>query len=202
MLDLASIRQRICAQRKNLSPTRRQEASLQIAQQLQEITIFQEADHIAAYLPIHGECDPTALIIAAWQHHKSCYLPCVLNGKHLHLEFRYYTLKTRLSANRYHILEPKTAPLVSLQTLDVVLVPLVAFDSDCHRIGMGGGFYDRTFSGKIAAAKHKKKQWPYLIGLAYEFQRVEDIIPQPWDVDLDIVITEQKIYYSHSNPFP
>jgi len=79
--------------------------------------------------------------------------------------------------------------------LDIVFVPLVAFDEKCHRIGMGVGYYDRTFNFKLA----NQKQPPMLIGLAYEFQKVPSISPQSWDVPVDAVVSEKQLYVSQSN---
>jgi 5-formyltetrahydrofolate cyclo-ligase len=76
-------------------------------------------------------------------------------------------------------------------TLDLMLVPLVGFDGACNRIGMGGGFYDRTL-----AYLRRRRHWrrPRLIGIAHECQRVDRIDPRPWDIPLDAVVTEQGVY--------
>jgi 5-formyltetrahydrofolate cyclo-ligase len=74
--------------------------------------------------------------------------------------------------------------------LDVVLAPLVVFDENRNRIGMGGGFYDRSFAMRKDAAI----SLPVLIGVAHELQKVEQIIPEDWDVRLDMVVTDQAIY--------
>jgi 5-formyltetrahydrofolate cyclo-ligase len=75
---------------------------------------------------------------------------------------------------------------VPLRKLDVVLLPLVAFDRRGNRLGMGGGFYDRTFAprgrGRVSA--------PRLIGLAHGFQQVAELVDQPWDVPLRGVLTD------------
>ena len=76
--------------------------------------------------------------------------------------------------------------------LDLVLLPLVAFDTAGHRLGMGGGYYDHSFEF-IRRRVHWNK--PRLVGLAYEFQRLPLIEPEPWDVSLDAVATEQGVYH-------
>jgi 5-formyltetrahydrofolate cyclo-ligase len=75
--------------------------------------------------------------------------------------------------------------------LDLVIMPLVAFDADCNRLGMGGGYYDRTF-----AYLNKRRFWrkPILIGVAHECQRVANLESEVWDIPLDAVVTEEKIY--------
>ena len=80
---------------------------------------------------------------------------------------------------------------ISANFLDIVFVPLVAFDLNGFRIGMGSGYYDRTFEKKLAI---KDPKYPVLIGLAYEFQKQECLNHQPWDVPLDMVVTELKTY--------
>ena len=72
----------------------------------------------------------------------------------------------------------------------VVLAPLVVFDSNCNRIGMGGGFYDRSFEFR----KNPESKLPRLIGVAHEFQKVDQILPEDWDVRLDRIVTDQAIY--------
>ena len=80
-----------------------------------------------------------------------------------------------------------------LRSLDLILVPLVAFDANGQRVGMGGGFYDRTL-GKARINSTWKR--PYLIGIAHELQRVPAIAVQPWDVQMDAVVTEAGVYRS------
>ena len=95
--------------------------------------------------------------------------------------------------NRFGISEPDTnqAKEIPIQSLDIILIPLVVFDQSCNRIGMGSGFYDKALS---ALDNSKKKT--YLIGLAYEFQKVDQIEPNKWDIPLDYVVTEKKVYHS------
>ncbi len=74
-----------------------------------------------------------------------------------------------------------------VESIDVVLVPLVAFDALGHRLGMGGGFYDRTFA-------RRKRKLPLLVGIAHDFQQVERLAVAPWDIDLDMVVSDRRIY--------
>ena len=95
--------------------------------------------------------------------------------------------QTPLQRNHYGILEPVTGDEASANELDVVVTPLVAFDENGHRIGMGGGYYDRFF-----AALRTRKRWlrPKLIGFAFDCQKVARISPNPWDIRLSRVFTE------------
>ena len=100
---------------------------------------------------------------------------------------------SKLKKNYFGIPEPCVTRdnQVSVDLLDMVFVPLVAFDLNGFRIGMGSGYYDRTFEKKLAI---KDPKCPVLIGLAYEFQKQECLNHQPWDVPLDMVVTELKTY--------
>lgn len=109
-----------------------------------------------------------------------------------HLEFYAYHSGDPLIENQYGIGEPdiKKQTHIDAEKLDLVLMPLVAFDENGNRVGRGAGFYDRTFSFKIGS----KRKTPLLVGLAYEFQKINVITAADWDVALDLVVTEQKIY--------
>jgi len=80
--------------------------------------------------------------------------------------------------------------MLAPQQLDLVLAPLVVFDENCNRIGMGGGFYDRSF----AFRKDSQVTKPVLIGVAHDFQKVQQIVPEDWDVRLDMIVTNKAIY--------
>ena len=124
---------------------------------------------------------------------KNCYLPVLHPLKKNRLWFVPFHLDDELTENRFGIPEPKASQYHlrrSPRVLDIILVPLVAFDENCHRIGMGSGFYDRTFEFK----KNGNPSKPLLIGIAYEMQKVDNTFPQQWDVQLDEVVTEKGIY--------
>lgn len=106
------------------------------------------------------------------------------------MRFFLYKRNDILHPNRYGINEPKDTPSIDTETLDIILTPLVAFDRQGHRLGMGGGYYDRTFSFLLNQADIPR---PKLIGLAYACQEVPSLSPDPWDVPLHGVVTERKI---------
>ncbi len=95
--------------------------------------------------------------------------------------------------NIYGIREPKLIPANrrAAWALDLVLLPLVAFDALGNRMGMGGGYYDRTFSFK---SLRKGMTGPNLIGLAHEIQRVEKLPIESWDIPLTSIVTDSKSY--------
>jgi len=106
------------------------------------------------------------------------------------MEFAMYHDGDPLSLNRYQILEPHSQPFL-IEKLDIVLLPLVAFDEMGNRLGRGGGYYDRTF---FAHAQGK----PFLLGLGYEEQGTRQLPNDPWDVKLDGVLTEHRLILFNS----
>lgn len=124
----------------------------------------------------------------AWHEGRQTWLPVLRpDGR---LAFRRLTAGTPLRANRLGLLEPvgSGAIAVPLAALDLVLMPLVGFDAAGRRLGMGGGFYDRTLAGRGRFRR------PALVGLAHECQRVAQLPAQPWDVPLDAVITGRALW--------
>jgi 5-formyltetrahydrofolate cyclo-ligase len=122
-------------------------------------------------------------------HGKYCYFPVV--KKEGTLLFLPATPASSFYTNEFGILEPEVEHhhAISPDELDLILMPLVAFDEHGSRIGMGKGFYDRALA-------HQRPK--LLMGVAYEFQRYPYIEPQPWDVQLDAVTTEKTIYWRES----
>jgi 5-formyltetrahydrofolate cyclo-ligase len=169
-----------------LDPATRAHASARVCRALAATGAFHRARRLAVYLSRGGEVDLTALVIRAWKAGKRCYLPVVERGR---LRFLPYAPDTVLRPNRFGIPEPaETASRqVPASALDLVVLPLVAFDAAGNRLGMGGGYYDRTF-----AFSHRRLRWrrPVLIGAAYGFQRVPALAVSPWDVPLDAAATE------------
>jgi 5-formyltetrahydrofolate cyclo-ligase len=190
----SQLRQQLRAARHRLSHHQRQQAAEQLVQQIQNSRHFQRSRHIAVYLPNDGEIDLWPLIHYAWQHGKHCYLP-IVGHRHTHrLWFVPFSAQTPMYPNRYGIPEPvhhNRARGFPLRRLDLVLMPLVGFDPHGNRLGMGGGYYDRTF-----AFLHRHSHWrkPRLVGTAYDFQRQAQLDAQPWDVPLDAIVTEAHFY--------
>ncbi|CAN5225461.1 hypothetical protein BH24PSE2_BH24PSE2_22430 [soil metagenome] len=128
---------------------------------------------------------------------KQVYLPIVRpNGG---LLFARWARGMQLHPNRFGIPEPPlaNARCIDPRSLDLVLTPLVAFDAQGRRIGMGAGFYDRTFSFLNTQPRAAR---PMLVGTAYDMQRVEHIDADPWDVTLDAVATEERVYDLRNRP--
>lgn len=99
----------------------------------------------------------------------------------------------RMRANKFGILEPlcEQKHLLKPRQIDLMLLPLVAFDGTGNRLGMGGGFYDRSLA-HLRHRQHARK--PYLIGLAHECQKTGEISAESWDIPLDAIVTEEQVY--------
>jgi 5-formyltetrahydrofolate cyclo-ligase len=155
------------------------------------LSCYSSARHVAAYLPIDGEMDTQPLLRQAHNDDKRIYLPVLPATGSKQLLFHAWTPDIRVRANRLQILEPalSDASGIEPQALDLVLTPLVAFDARGNRLGMGAGFYDRTFAFLKAGGGK-----PLLLGLAYEFQRLDRLQKASWDVPLSGVVTERCVY--------
>ncbi|WP_151705004.1 5-formyltetrahydrofolate cyclo-ligase [Nitrincola alkalilacustris] len=187
------LRKQMRAKRRNLTPQQQLRASERAMRTLQNQLWFRQAQHIALYLPNDGEIDPTAMIKLCWKLRKTVLLPVLHPISHNCLWFLPYKPSTRMRRNSYKILEPVVtrARRRPAWALDLVMMPLVAFDPQGGRLGMGGGYYDRTFSFKF---NHKGMKGPRLIGLAHDFQKVEKLPTAAWDVPLQGILTDGEFY--------
>jgi 5-formyltetrahydrofolate cyclo-ligase len=197
MLPSHHIRQALRASRRGLDDRSQRDHALRVALRFRREIPFQRARRIAAYWPADGELDPRPLLNDALARGKAAYLPVL--GERIgarpavKLRFVRWIAGQTLRPNRFGIPEParRGRHIRPARQLDLILLPLVGFDSTCNRIGMGGGYYDRTL-----AYLSLRRYWrrPRLIGVAHECQRVDKIEPRPWDIPLDAVVTERRIY--------
>jgi len=185
------LRQQLRAQRQRLPVAKQRQAALAVADHLADWPPFVAARRIAGYWACHGELDPLPLLERAWHTGKTAYLPVLADSPPQSLRFAPYRPETPLRPNRFRILEPEVSPADELKPtdLDLILMPLVAFDPTGTRLGMGGGFYDRSFAFLLDPDYQGHRPW--LIGLGYAFQQVAVLSRQSWDVPLDAVVTEQ-----------
>ncbi|MFC1588990.1 5-formyltetrahydrofolate cyclo-ligase [Pseudomonadota bacterium] len=179
-------------QRRKLNPEQQARHAEQLAELILQQTTFIRHQKIAVYLANDGEIDPAHIVNHAWDQGKQVYLP-VLSAHENSLLFAPFETETPLCRNQFGIDEPNIAPehWLKAEHMDLILLPLVAFDEQANRMGMGGGFYDRS----LANIREHKTQ---LIGLAHEVQKVEQLDVQNWDVPLDAIATEDKLYLADS----
>jgi len=188
----ADIRLLIRNQRQALPAGIQQQHSKALCQNIIKQKSYRNSQHVACYLANDGEIDPYLLVEHAWFAKKNVYLP-VLSPLKNSLYFAPYDENSQLRLNRFNIPEPVCQPSdwIKARQLDLLLLPLVAFDGYGNRVGMGGGFYDRT----LAYLQHRQF-WkkPTLMGLAHEIQKVNRLKTQSWDIPLDCIVTEKQIY--------
>lgn len=164
-----------------------------ICARLSRLYLVNKSRRIASYLSADGEVDLTGLHHSSIGHRVQFLLPVLRKTGPNRLFFSLYLPGEPLLNNRFGIPEPDLhhSPPVSLRSIDLVLMPLVGFDAELNRMGMGGGFYDRTFAFLQRAGEWRR---PRLVGVAHECQRVAALDKRPWDVPLDMVVTESGIY--------
>ncbi len=191
MQTKATTRQQIRQQRQQLNAAEAHSAATAICQHITTHTSFSSSKHIAIYYTYAGEVDTSLIARAIWRADKQCYLPVLDDNQQLH--FVCYEQDTPLVSNRYNILEPTPSATNgrSPQALDLIFLPLVAFDLHGNRLGMGAGYYDRTFA---FLAQQTRPARPKLVGLAYEFQHIERLSSDDWDIPLDAIVTEKQWY--------
>jgi 5-formyltetrahydrofolate cyclo-ligase len=181
-----TLRRQLRQTRRSLSEDEQLSASTSLLSNFKEQLSYLNIDNtqrIALYLTNDGEISPHLLCDYFWQQNIQTYLPVVQDKQ---LSFARYTAETIWQENIFGIKEPVTTEYLSGNELDIVLLPLVGFDSKGGRLGMGGGFYDRTFANKRADEK------PLLIGLAHDCQEVKSLPIEGWDVPLQAIITSRQ----------
>jgi len=183
-----ALRKRIRKQRKALPEQERRVAEQDAARNLLKLGAVLHAQRIATYLSVDGELDLEIAIIDSRVRRALIYAPVIEKNT---LRFAPLRDDTDLRDNALGIPEPITNTYIAPRHLDIVLTPLVAFDNDGTRIGMGGGHYDRCFKFLASCSSWLK---PKLIGIGYEFQRVHDLERQSWDIPLWAAVTDRGIY--------
>jgi len=192
-LSRPALRRKLRHARRQLTPAQQRLAARRLYRQLAQHPRFRRARHIALYLPNDGEIDPRLLLQAAQRRGKATDLPVLNPGPRTRRVFQRIEPGEQLRRNRFGILEPviRTARQRRVWALDLLLMPLVGFDGKGGRLGMGGGFYDRSLAYR---AMRKKSHKPTLLGLAHECQRVDRLPLESWDVALQATVTDQGWY--------
>ena len=186
-VDRAALRRELRARRRALAASERIAAAQQLATRLLALPFAPTCGYVAGYWAMDAE-----IALHVWQLNlpRDCvYCLPVLQGECLH--FAPWRPGDALVSNRFGIPEPDVAPssLLAAQEMTLVVVPLVGFDPGGHRLGMGGGCYDRSF-----AFRQQQPAPPWLVGAGFDIQRIEGLDAAVWDVALDAVCTEATIY--------
>ncbi len=183
------IRKEIRQKRRALTAHQQAHFAEQAAARMLGFAPVVEAKSVAVFLSFDGELDTRPLIEGLWRAGKQVYLPVLHPFSPGNLLFLRYLPDSLLATNRLKILEPAldVRHVLPLDRLDVLITPLVAFDNTGQRLGMGGGFYDRTLQNWRARG--------FLpVGYAHDCQQVENLPVQEWDIPLPAVVTPTKIW--------
>ena len=189
-MDIPELRQHFRRLRRQLGDTEQQHHATLISDRIDRMLAFKAGLRISAYLAFQGE-----ISLSPWiernQHRHRVFLPRLYETIEPRLRFAPLTDDTRWMKNRFGILEPRGhwGATLAAQRLDIMLVPLVAFDRQGNRLGMGGGYYDRSIG-----FRRQRRRWrrPLLIGVAHALQEHAGLPCQPWDAQLDCIITERE----------
>lgn len=190
--DARALRSALREQRRTAPASERIAAAERIAGHLLSVPFMPRHGHVAGYWAVDGEIG-----LHAWQLRLPptlTYCLPVLHGDCL--RFAPWRPGAALVSNRYGIPEPDVAPdaLLAGEDMALVVAPLVAFDARCHRLGMGAGWYDRSF-----AFRRDRAAPPWLVGAAFASQQVEAISTESWDVPMDAICTEREIFLAPSD---
>jgi len=189
MLQRQEIRQQVRHLRRAMTDEQQAQAAEQLAELALNYAPLSAARNIALFLSVDGELNTRPLIARLWHLKKAVYLPVLHPFSPGNLLFLRYSPDTPLIPNKLRIPEPPLdiRQLLTLDQLDMMLVPLVAFDQHGQRLGMGGGFYDRTLQNW--------RQHGFLpVGLAHDCQQVDSLPVAEWDVPLPAVMTPSKLW--------
>jgi 5-formyltetrahydrofolate cyclo-ligase len=196
-LSRSALRRLLRQRRRQLTPLEQRRAARALYRQLSHHPLFRRTRHLALYLANDGEIDPALLLQEAQRRGKATYLPVLNPWPRTRMVFQRVLPGERLRLNRFGIPEPRFCRARQRRpwALGLVCLPLVGFDDWGGRLGMGGGFYDRSL-----AYLSMRKNWhkPTLLGLAHECQRVESLALASWDVPLQATVTDRGWYAARS----
>ena len=184
-----SLRKQLRLKRKTLTPAQQQLAATRAANNVSTQQLLRRHRHIAFYLASDGEIDPHDILTKAHKQSRQCYLPVIspLNT----MWFVPYKPGDKLKKNRFGIYEPaKQYPRKKPWSLNLVFMPLVGFDRQGGRLGMGGGYYDQSFKFRHLTPAITA---PRLLGLAHSCQELDSISLQSWDVRLSGIVTDEEV---------
>jgi len=178
------LREQLRERRRALGEQGQARAAEALTDGLAKLPFWPAANHCALYLPTDGEIATQALADKCRHLGQSLYLPVITEQKRL--EFALWEPDVALVRNRYGINEPPPdAQRIPVSELDIIFLPLVGWDRAGGRLGMGGGYYDRSLAGQLG---------PQLVGLAHTCQEIPQVPRETWDVLLDYVVTDSGLH--------
>ena len=198
------LRKKLRIARSSASAELSDQAQTSLTHKISQLRAYKKANSVAVYLPFKSEFPTQAIIKSNLRMGKQTYVPKITSTRTNKMQFIELSNKVAkrfvsygnnsqfLKKNTLGIEEPEQSNKhINPNSLDIIFMPLLGFDQNGTRLGMGGGYYDRALSFKHSFQRMRK---PYLIGLAYEAQQVKKLHAESWDVLLDGVITEENFY--------
>jgi 5-formyltetrahydrofolate cyclo-ligase len=189
----------MAARRAALTAPARIAAAEGVARSLEQLPEFVVDPNVAGYWAVRGEVPLNLAVARLASREQHYFLPVLDDSAPRTLRFAEFRAGAAVAPNRFGIPEPRDAEAVSARQLDVVLLPLLAFDARGHRLGTGGGWYDTTFS---FLRKQPRPARPLLVGIGYAFQQVDALPAEDWDVPLDCIATERGLIDCTSSEHP
>lgn len=184
--------------RNELSQQAQNTAAQNLLNKAIELNLLKEAKRVALYLSFDGEINTQPLIDYLWQQNKEVYLPVLHPFTKGYLLFLRYDTNTTMQQNPFGIAEPilDVSLICPVAALDVIFTPLVAFDEQGNRMGMGGGFYDRTlqYIYERRSQHTQSSSLPLICGLAHDMQKSLALPTQVWDIPLPAILTPTTLY--------
>ena len=198
-IDRKALRQELRQRRRDIPAAQRIAAAERLATRLLALPFLPASGDVAGYWAMDGEIALHVFQMRLPAGLRYC-LP-VLSGDRL--RFAPWKPGDTLGTNRYGIPEPEVDAdaLIEPAAMALVLVPLVAFDARGHRLGMGGGWYDRSFAFRNEAS-HVSRRPPWLVGAGFGMQQVEALEAEPWDVALDAICSENDTILTDNSGIP
>ncbi|MCU7834233.1 MAG: 5-formyltetrahydrofolate cyclo-ligase [gamma proteobacterium symbiont of Taylorina sp.] len=186
------LRQKLRNERRQISKSEQLLHAESIIQLIIHSQLYKSSQQIALYSATDGEIDLFPMIEQLFSDKKRVYLPVILSSRDSIMHFALYNSETQLEKNCFGIPEPvyQQEHIISVEQLDLILAPLVGFDEQGNRMGMGGGYYDRALQHLNTGTV--KTQF---FGVAHECQRTEHIQANDWDIPLHGIITEERLNY-------
>ncbi len=186
------LRTQLRARRKQLSAAEQRQAARNLCRVVTSQKVWKQSQHIAVYIANDHEIDPWPLVEMGWQQNKQIYVPVLNPDQSGSLLFLPWQADTVLHPNRFGIAEPclTTSDVLPPDKLDLILMPLTGFDARGRRLGMGGGFYDRTLAPLVKTSTGK----PWLVGLAHACQQMSELPEERWDIQVSAIYTDLQAF--------
>lgn len=187
MTSKDNIRREIARQRRALDPALAERKSRRAQDRFVALPAFGKARRVAAYLAMAGEVYTDRILAAAWAAGKTACVPAYRTESGQY-ELAVIEENDAIMAGPWRTLEPARKQWIAIHDVDVIAIPGMAFDRHGHRLGRGGGHYDRM----LASDAWQPAPGPTKVGLMFGFQLVEAVPAMKWDVNMDILVSEKE----------